>query len=149
MYSPNTAFFYLKAIILGCILETQGCYQLSVERQQYQHHSLSRDFVFRVSTVFLPKTVYAKDVRQALNYVESGNVDAGIVYLSDAKSSPQVKIVKTAPENTHKSVVYPIAVLKSSKNADAAKDFIQFVSNNQAKTAFENQGFTFATDSEK
>ncbi len=92
-------------------------------------------------------SIYAKDVRQALNYVESGNVDAGIVYLSDAKSSPQVKIVKTAPENTHKSVVYPIAVLKNSKNADAAKDFIQFVSNNQAKTAFENQGFTFATDS--
>lgn len=96
-----------------------------------------------------PKAVYAKDVRQALNYVESGNVDAGIVYLSDAKSSPQVKIVKTAPENTHKSVVYPIAVPKSSKNADAAKDFIQFVSNNQAKTAFENQGFTFATGSQK
>ena len=96
-----------------------------------------------------PKAVYAKDVRQALNYVESGNVDAGIVYLSDAKSSPKVKIVKTAPENTHKSVVYPIAVLKSSKNADAAKDFVQFLSNNQAKTTFENQGFTFATVSEK
>lgn len=94
-----------------------------------------------------PKAVYAKDVRQALNYVESGNVDAGIVYLLDAKSSPQVKIVKIAPENTHKSVVYPIAVLKSSKNADAAKDFIQFVSNNQAKTTFENQGFTLVTGS--
>lgn len=53
--------------------------------------------------------------------------------------------MKTAPENTHKSVVYPVTVLKSSKNADAAKNFIQFVSNNQAKTVFENQGFTLAT----
>lgn len=41
------------------------------------------------------KAVYAKDVRQALNYVETGNTDAAIVYLSDAKSSSKVKIVAT------------------------------------------------------
>jgi len=91
------------------------------------------------------KTVYAKDVRQVLNYVESGNADAGIVYLSDAKSSDQVKIVVQAPEKSHSPVVYPIAVLKSSKNVDAAKDFVQFLSANQAKTVFEKQGFTMAS----
>ncbi|MHC5762486.1 molybdate ABC transporter substrate-binding protein [Nostoc sp.] len=82
--------------------------------------------------------------RQALNYVESGNADAGIVYLSDAKSTPKVKIVATASEKTHSPVVYPIAVLKSSKNVDAAKDFVQFLSGNEAKTVFEKQGFTVA-----
>lgn len=90
------------------------------------------------------KAVYAKDVRQALNYVESGNADAGIVYLSDAKSTPKVKIVATASEKTHSPVVYPIAVLKSSKNVNAAKDFEEFLSGNEAKTVFEKQGFTVA-----
>ncbi len=92
-----------------------------------------------------PKAVYAKDVRQALNYVESGNVDAGIVYLSDAKSSPKVKIVATAADNTHSPIVYPVAVIKSSKSPDAAKDFVQFLSGNQAKSVFEKQGFTLGT----
>ncbi|WP_414623947.1 molybdate ABC transporter substrate-binding protein [Calothrix sp. CCY 0018] len=89
-----------------------------------------------------PKAVYAKDVRQALNYVESGNTDAGIVYLSDAKISPQVKVVATADETTHKPITYPVAVLKSSNNIDAAKEFVQFLSSDQAKAVFEKQGFT-------
>lgn len=90
------------------------------------------------------KAVYAKDVRQVLNYVEAGNADAGIVYITDAKSSDQVKIVAIAPENSHSPVIYPIAVLKSSKNVDAAKDFVQFLFSDRAKTVFEKQGFTMA-----
>lgn len=91
------------------------------------------------------KAVYAKDVRQALNYVETGNTDAGIVYLSDAKSSLKVKIVATAANNTHSPIVYPVAVIKSSKNADAASYFVQFLSGNQAKAVFEKQGFALAS----
>ncbi|MBD2339104.1 molybdate ABC transporter substrate-binding protein [Calothrix sp. FACHB-156] len=90
------------------------------------------------------KTVYAKDVRQALNYVESGNADAGLVYFSDAKSTPKVKIVATASEKMHSPIVYPIAVLKSSRNVAAAQDFVQFLSGNEAKSVFEKQGFTLA-----
>ena len=89
-----------------------------------------------------PKAVYAKDVRQVLSYVEAGNADAGIVYLTDAKSSNKVKVVTTAPEDSHSPVVYPIAVLKSSKNVDSAKDFEKFLSGDQAKAVFEKQGFT-------
>lgn len=111
----------------------------SVPAGQYAQQVLTSSKIF---DQIKSKTVYAKDVRQALNYVESGNADAGIVYLSDAKSTPKVKIVATAPENTHSPVVYPIAVLKNSKNVDAAKDFVQFLSGNQAKTVFEKQGFT-------
>lgn len=88
------------------------------------------------------KVVYANDVRQVLNFVETGNADAGIVYVSDAKSSNKVKVVAQAPDNSHSPVVYPIAVLKSSKNAEAAKNFVQFLSGTQAKTIFEKQGFT-------
>jgi molybdate transport system substrate-binding protein len=113
----------------------------SVPAGQYAEQVLTS---LKIADKIKSKVVYAKDVRQALNYVESGNADAGIVYLSDAKSTQKVKIVTTAPEKTHSPVVYPIAILKSSKNVDAAKDFVQFLSGNQAKTIFEKQGFTLA-----
>lgn len=88
-----------------------------------------------------PKEVYAKDVRQVLTYVESGNVDAGIVYSSDAKISDQVKIVATAPAESHSPIIYPVAVIKDSKNSEVAKDFIQFLSSQQSKAVFEQYGF--------
>ncbi|MEW6492374.1 MAG: molybdate ABC transporter substrate-binding protein [Cyanobacteriota bacterium] len=91
------------------------------------------------------KTVFAKDVRQVLSYVETGNVDAGIVYATDAKISDQVKIVATAPEDTHKPIIYPVAVLKSSKNPEIAKDFVQFLSSDKAKAVFEQYGFSMAS----
>jgi molybdate transport system substrate-binding protein len=88
-----------------------------------------------------PKAVYAKDVRQVLNYVATGNVDAGIVYLSDAKVSDQVKVVATASEDSHSPVVYPVAVLQDSSNPEAAKRFEDFLFTTEAKTIFEEYGF--------
>jgi len=87
------------------------------------------------------KLVFAKDVRQVLTYVETGNVDAGIVYGTDAKISDKVQIVATAPKETHSPIIYPVAILKESKNPDAAKDFIQFLSSDLAKTVFQDYGF--------
>ena len=58
------------------------------------------------------KYVLAKDVRQVLTYVVTGNVDAGIVYATDAQTSAEVKVVATAPEDSHSMVIYPAAVLK-------------------------------------
>ncbi len=114
----------------------------SVPAGQYAQEVLTS---LNILTQVKPKAVYAKDVRQALNYVESGNTDAGIVYLSDAKISPKVKVVATADETTHKPIVYPVAVLKSSQSAAAAKEFVQFLSTNQAKAVFEKLGFTVIT----
>jgi molybdate transport system substrate-binding protein len=91
-----------------------------------------------------PKIIYAKDVRQVLTYVESGNVDAGLVYLTDAKTSDRVKRVATAASNAHSPIVYPIAVIKETKQADAAKDFLQFLSSNPAKAVFTRYGFGIA-----
>ncbi|MBV8882422.1 MAG: molybdate ABC transporter substrate-binding protein [Chroococcidiopsidaceae cyanobacterium CP_BM_RX_35] len=89
-----------------------------------------------------PKIVFAKDVRQVLSYVETGNADAGIVYITDAKISNKVKIVATAPAKSHSSIVYPVAVLKDSKNIDAAKQFVQFLFSERAKAVFEKYGFS-------
>lgn len=91
-----------------------------------------------------PKIIYAKDVRQVLAYVETGNVDAGIVYLTDAKVS-DVKIVAIAPANSHSPVVYPVAVIKASKNINAAKKFVQFLSSEPASHVFKKYGFTKVT----
>ena len=88
------------------------------------------------------KMVYAKDVRQVLAYVESGDADAGIVYRTDALISDKVKIAATADEKLHSPVVYPGAVIKASKNPQAARDFVQFLSSDKAETIFEKYGFT-------
>ncbi|MCU0532779.1 MAG: molybdate ABC transporter substrate-binding protein [Hydrococcus sp. Prado102] len=90
------------------------------------------------------KFVYGNSVRNVLAAVESGNADAGIVYTTDAKISDKVKQVATAPEDMHSPIVYPIAVLKSSKNPEAAKTYEQFLSSSEAKTTFEKFGFGIA-----
>ena len=91
-----------------------------------------------------PKTVFAKDVRQVLTYVETGNVDAGIVYATDALLSNKVKVVATAPEGTHEPIIYPVAVLKRTENPEAAKEFVQFLSGDRAQALFEKYGFKMA-----
>ena len=87
------------------------------------------------------KLVLAKDVRQVLTYVETGNADAGIVYATDAKISKKVTVVATAPEDSHSPVVYPAAVIKNSKNAATAKAFLDFLASEKARTVFQKYGF--------
>jgi molybdate transport system substrate-binding protein len=99
---------------------------------------------YNIFTQIKPKIIYAKDVRQVLTYVATGNVDAGIVYLTDAKVS-HVKIVAIAPANSHSPVVYPVAVLKASKNINTAKNFVQFLSSELAGDVFKKYGFTKVT----
>jgi len=88
------------------------------------------------------KIVFAKDVRQVLAYVETGNVEAGIVYQTDAKISDKVKIVAIAPSSSHAPVLYPVAVIKDSKNAEVAKEFVQFLLSDAAGEVFTEYGFT-------
>lgn len=94
-----------------------------------------------ISQQIKSKLVLGNNVRQVLSFVESGNADAGIVYATDAKISPQVKQVATAPANSHSPIIYPVAVLKSSKNAAAAKGYVQFLSSNRAGSVFQKYGF--------
>lgn len=87
------------------------------------------------------KVVYAKDVRQVLTYVETNNVDAGIVYKTDALISPKVKIVATAKENTHAPIIYPVGVIKDSSNPKEAQQFYKFLQNQTSIDIFEKYGF--------
>ncbi|MDJ0845514.1 molybdate ABC transporter substrate-binding protein [Crocosphaera sp.] len=89
-----------------------------------------------------PKLVYGKDVRQVLFYVETGNADAGIVYSTDAKISDKVTVTATAPKGSHSAIVYPIAVVKESKNPEEAKKFMDFLLAEKTQSVFKDYGFT-------
>ena len=88
-----------------------------------------------------PKLVYANNVRQVLAAVESGNADAGLVYATDAQISNKVKVVVIANDSYHAPIVYPMAVLKRSKNINAAKAFVQYLSSSEAKSVLRKYGF--------
>jgi molybdate transport system substrate-binding protein len=87
------------------------------------------------------KYVLGKDVRQVLTYVVTGNVDAGIVYATDAQTSAEVRVVATAPEDSHSPVNYPAAELKGSKEPAEAKRFLEFLVGARAQEVFEKYGF--------
>lgn len=88
-----------------------------------------------------PKLVLAKDVRQVLTYVETGEVDAGIVYSSDAALLKKGVIVGTFPADSHKPVVYPVALINESKNKEAARKFLDYLSAGKAAETFDKYGF--------
>lgn len=91
-----------------------------------------------------PKLVLANDVRQVLTYVETGNVDAGLVYRSDAMVGKDVKVVAAAPPGSHKPIVYPVAVIKSTKYQKDAEAFSAFLSGVEAAWVFDKYGFKTA-----
>ena len=88
-----------------------------------------------------PKLVLAKDVRQVLTYVETGNVDAGLVYKSDTYQVDNIRIVAAAPENSHKPIVYPLAIIKASQHQTEAQAFADFLSGDEATAVFSKYGF--------
>jgi molybdate transport system substrate-binding protein len=72
------------------------------------------------------KAVYAQSVRQALDYVARGEVEAGFVYATDARMhADKVKVALDAP--TDQAIIYPLAVTRDSRNKDSAAAFIAFV----------------------
>ena len=91
-----------------------------------------------------PKLVLAADVRQVLAYVESGDVDAGIVFLTDAAISNEVKVITNAPDEINNKVIYTLAVIQATKNLDAAKNYVSYLFSAEAKTIFEKYGFSMA-----
>ena len=66
-----------------------------------------------------PKLAQAENVRAALLLVARGEAKLGIVYATDAKAEPKVKVVDTFPEDSHAPINYPVAVTKDSKSPDA------------------------------
>jgi molybdate transport system substrate-binding protein len=90
-----------------------------------------------------PRIAGAESVRAALALVARGEAQFGIVYSTDAKSEPKVKVIDTFPADSHDPVVYPIALTANSTNPDAAA-FLAYLRSPTAEKILTEQGFTIA-----
>jgi molybdate transport system substrate-binding protein len=88
-----------------------------------------------------PKFAMAESVRAALTLVARGEAVLGIVYATDAKVEPEVKIVGTFPADSHPAIIYPVAATTSAGTGAAA--YLAFLHSQAAKTIFEKYGFSF------
>jgi molybdate transport system substrate-binding protein len=88
-----------------------------------------------------PKVVPVLDVRATLASVESGNVEAGLVYKTDAAGSRRVKTVFEVPIGKGPKIIYPVAILKESENKAAAKEFLNVMVSRSGLDAFKRYGF--------
>jgi molybdate transport system substrate-binding protein len=88
-----------------------------------------------------PKLAQAENVRAALAFVSRGEAPIGIVYSTDAKIDPGVKIVGTFPDGSHPPVTYPVAVTAKAK--PEAISYLDFLRTPTVKTIFETYGFAF------
>lgn len=88
-----------------------------------------------------PKFAMTENVRAALALVARGEAALGIVYSTDAKVEPGVKIVGTFPADSHPPIIYPVAATATAR-VEAA-DYLAFLRSSAAKTIFEKYGFTF------
>jgi molybdate transport system substrate-binding protein len=83
--------------------------------------------------------VRADNVRTALAYVVRGEAPLGIVYTTDAKIEPGVRIVDTFPDDTHLPITYPVAVTRNAH--EGADRFVQFLRGPAARAKFSELGF--------
>lgn len=95
----------------------------------------------RVWSLVEGKLARAENVRAALTLVERGEAPLGIVYATDARASPRVRVVGTFPAKSHPPITYPIALLKSATNPEADA-FRRFLLSREGKAIFARRGFS-------
>ncbi|MWC26960.1 molybdate ABC transporter substrate-binding protein [Paenibacillus sp. MMS18-CY102] len=89
-----------------------------------------------------PKLVQGKDVKQVLQYVETGNADAGFVYKTDALASKKAEIAFTIDPASYSPILYPVGIVSSTKHEEAAEAFYAFLSSEEALNIFIKYGFS-------
>lgn len=87
-----------------------------------------------------PKVVAAENVRVALEYVARGEAPFGIVYATDAKVAPSVRVAGTFPQDSYPAIIYPVAIMKEA--SPAAQDFLAYLGGAEAAAIFQKAGFT-------
>jgi molybdate transport system substrate-binding protein len=93
-----------------------------------------------VWAVVADRLAQGEDVRAALAYVARGEAPLGIVYATDARAEPRVRVVGSFPENTHPPIVYPAALTREA--GPDARQFLDYLKGPQARGVFERAGFT-------
>jgi molybdate transport system substrate-binding protein len=96
------------------------------------------------------KLIYGTNARQVLDYVERGEVTAGIVYATDAKQAGEsVRVAAAAPRGSHEPIVYPAVVARKSRNAAAARRFLEHLGTAEAQKILAAHGFTAPVEDSK
>ncbi len=89
------------------------------------------------------KITYGSDVKEVTTQVKQASVDCGIIYATDAYSAG-LTVVDEADGDLCRSVIYPAAVLKISKNREEARAFLDYLSGEDCGAVFESAGFSMA-----
>ncbi|MBV9868587.1 MAG: molybdate ABC transporter substrate-binding protein [Abitibacteriaceae bacterium] len=112
----------------------------SVPSGRYAKETLTRHGLW---PLVQPKTVFGENVRQTLAYVANGDVDAGLVFATDARiASQKVRVVQTAvPGKDHQPILYPAAVIAGAPHAVAARQFMAFLQGSTAQHILLRYGF--------
>ena len=111
----------------------------TVPAGQYTDQTLNR---LKLLPQIQSKLVFAEDVRQVLDYVVRDEVETGVVYSSDALSAgDKIKVVARAPDDSHDPILYPIAVVKESKQQESAQKFIDLVLSSEGQSILAKHGF--------
>jgi molybdate transport system substrate-binding protein len=113
----------------------------SVPSGRYAQETLTKRGLW---DIVQPKAVFGENVRQTLTYVVGGNVDAGIVFATDAQMERQrVRVVEEAvPGRDHSPILYPAAVITRAPNATGARKFVAFLRGAAAQSILARYGFT-------
>lgn len=110
----------------------------SVPAGKYANEALSALGLWdQVSSSLAP----AENVRATLALVARGETPYGIVYGTDAKVEPRVKVVAVFPADSHKPIVYPAAIVEG-RVTPAAMSFLQFLQTDKARAILRDAGFT-------
>ncbi len=121
---------HVKAVALG---EPQ-----SVPAGKYALEALS---YLGIDEDIKEKSVYAKDVREVATWVESGNAEAGLVYLTDALNSEGLRVVEEASQESHTPIVYPVGIMTGGHVKEAQK-LVELLFSEEAASLFKKYGFT-------
>lgn len=87
------------------------------------------------------KVTYGSNVKEVLAAVAEASADCGIVYSTDAATADGVKVVATAPADSHKAITYPAAILNITKNQSAAEAFVEYLKSDACSAVFQSIGF--------
>jgi molybdate transport system substrate-binding protein len=106
---------------------------------------------YHISNAVKDKLFFVESERKVLEYVDHAEVDAGIIYFSDALLKTtlikgcDVKTITVAPAASHEPVTYPIAAIKNTKASDLSKKFIAVVASDEGQTILQKYGFAAST----
>ena len=111
----------------------------SVPAGKYANETLTK---LGIKDKVTSKLVFAKDVKEVLAWSTSGNTEVGFVYFSDTKGNDSIKVIETISDDLHSPIIYPIGVIKASKNIDSAKIFEDYLFTDEAQKVLEDYGYS-------